>query len=360
MSKDYYEILGIKKGASDQDIKRAYRRLAHKYHPDRSEGDEGRFKEINEAYQVLSNKQKRAQYDQFGPNFSGFNPGQGANGFDFSGFSGGADFDFSNLGDIGDIFESFFAGGSRRRTYTQGNDLQTVQEITLEEAYAGVTKEIQYQTLEACSVCSGLGHDKSAGTKTCDKCAGKGEIKEVKKSFFGSFSQLRACDKCAGSGQIPNQICEVCRGEGRANTTKKIRIDIAPGVESGQLIKVAEAGEAGVKSAKSGDLYIQINIKPHAHFTRHGADLVLTHKLNLVDVLLDKPIEVETISGKKNKLKISPGSNLSTKIKVAGAGMPHLHRPGHGDLYVNLEVFTPKNLSSKAKKLLQDLDQEAN
>ncbi|PIR88129.1 MAG: molecular chaperone DnaJ [Candidatus Harrisonbacteria bacterium CG10_big_fil_rev_8_21_14_0_10_45_28] len=358
MLKDYYEVLGINKSASEEEVKRAYRRLAHKYHPDRAEGDEKKFKEINEAYQTLSNKQKRAQYDQSGPNFSDINQGQGFSGFDFSGFSSAGGMNFEDLGDLGDLFENFFSGTSKRKTYTHGNDLQTIQEITLEEAHSGITKEIQYQSLEACLTCSGFGYEKKAGSKTCEKCTGKGEVKEVKKSFFGTFSQVRACDKCGGTGQIPNEVCQICKGDGRAPANKKIRVEIASGVDSGQLIKVAGAGEAGLRNAKSGDLYIQIQIKPHKVFIRHGSDLVIHHKVNLIDVLLNNPIEVPTINGSPHELKIAPGTNLNEKIKISGAGMSRLHQASHGDMYVLLDISAPKNLSSKAKKLLQDLDEE--
>ena len=356
MSKDYYQVLGVSKGASEEEIKKAYRRLAHKHHPDRRDGDEKKFKEINEAYQTLSNKQKRQQYDQFGQSFDG-----GAGGFSGGPFSaGGFNVNMDDLGDLGDIFESFFGGGARgrRRTYTHGNDLQILQEITLEEASSGISKEIQYSSFDKCTTCSGLGHDKEAGTKKCEKCDGKGEIKEVRKSFFGSFQQVRGCDKCRATGQIPNKVCQSCKGDGRVSAIRKIKVDIAPGVGDGQLIKVSGAGEAGEHDASPGDLYIQIRVKPHKDFKRQGDDLFITKTVNLLDILLEKPIQIPTIDGKGTTLKIPADTNLNESIKVPAKGMPHLHGSGSGSLYVSLNVKSPGKISTKAKKILQDLDKE--
>ncbi|PIT93286.1 MAG: molecular chaperone DnaJ [Candidatus Harrisonbacteria bacterium CG10_big_fil_rev_8_21_14_0_10_38_8] len=348
MAKDYYEVLGVDKKASSETIKKAYRKLAHKYHPDKADGDEARFKELNEAYQVLSDSNKRAQYDQFGSSFSqgaGFNPG-------------GFNINMDDLGDFSDIFEQFFSGGRARRTYNRGNDLQIAQEITLEEAYTGVKREIEFHALTRCEGCSGLGYFDKDGTKDCVKCDGKGEVKEVKKGFFGSFAQVRVCSDCNGRGKIPNKPCKDCHGSGRINSNRKIKVDIVPGINDGQLIKVTGAGEAGESGAVAGDLYVQVRIKRHELFVRKEDDLYTKKKISLIDVLLGKDIIIKTIDSKETSIEIEPGSHLNEMILVKAKGMPRLHGSGQGDLYIKLDVTTPKKLSKKAKQLIEELKKE--
>lgn len=351
-NKDYYEVLGISKTATEAEVKNAYRKLAQKYHPDKKSGDEAKFKEINEAYQTLSNKQKRAQYDRFGQTFSGA-PG-GFSGFNGQGFNGSINFE--DLGDFSDIFESFFGGGraSRRKTYRRGADLQITQEINLEQAYAGVTKELEFTTFGACKDCDGLGHDSKEGTKKCEVCNGQGEIREVRQSFFGSVQQVKACSACQGSGEIPNKVCKTCKGSGRVEENRHQKVEIVPGVSHGQLIKITGAGEVGEKKAGAGDLYIQVLIKPHKVFTRDGANLLLKKEVSLIDVLLDKKIEIETISGEAVSVEIPAGFNFAEKLKLSDKGMPHLHSRGYGDLFIEFEVKKPKKISSKLKKLLEE------
>lgn len=361
-NRDYYNILGVAKGASEDEIKKAYRRLAHKYHPDKGGGDEEKFKEINEAYHVLSSKEKRAQYDRFGKVFDGgFSAGGGpASGWDFRGFGDGFGFDpsqFEDLGNIGDIFDAFFEGlGVRkRRAYKRGSDLELIQEITLEEAFSGTNKNLKYKTFIACQKCSGLGHFPDEGFKNCSVCDGRGEIRESRSTIFGSFSQIRPCAKCAGSGQLPNKICGFCSGVGRVVGEKEVEISIAPGIVDGQLIKVPKAGERGERGAGAGDLYARIKIKPHPIFRRDGNDLLIKKEISVVDTLLDKKIEIPTIDGKKAEVEIPPGFNLKDRIVIAGEGMSRFANYGRGNLLVELEVKTPKKLSAKAKKLLEDL-----
>ncbi len=360
MAGDYYKILGVEKNSSDDDIKKAYRKLAQQYHPDKASGNEQKFKEINEAYQVLSNKEKRAQYDRFGKTFTG---GQGG-GAGFSGFQG---FDFSNInfdmgemGDLGDIFESMFGsmGGKRRKTYTRGNDLQAIQQITLVEAFTGVKKELRFKTMIACEPCTGLGYFSKEGTKQCETCNGRGEVKEVRNSFFGNFQQVRACDKCFGTGQIPNKICNTCKGAGRTQQTKVLTVDILPGVSDTQLIKLAGMGEAGERGAPAGDLYVQVMIAPDKVFRRQGEDLFIKHEVRLTDVLLNKKLSLPSISGKQISIEIPAGFNLAEQLKVSGEGMPRFGSSSRGNLYVSFEVKTPKKISSKAKQLLTDLENE--
>ena len=362
---DYYALLGITKTASEDDIKRAYRKLAQQYHPDRPTGNEKKFKEINEAYQVLSNAEKRAQYDRFGKTFNGAGPGgsggfgQGGFGFDFNGANFGGDF-----GDFGDIFESFFggmggsAGWRRRKTYTRGNDLQINQEITLEEAYRGIKKELSFKAYTVCDACAGLGHFAKEGVKTCGTCNGRGEIKEVRNTFFGNFQQVRACAKCNGAGEIPNKPCTNCKGSGRLVKPRTISIDILAGVADGQLIKITGAGETGERSAPAGDLYVSVRVAPDKVFRRDGPSLLIKREVTMTDILRGKPIEITLISGERLSVEIPNNFSLSERIRVAGKGMPQFGGRGYGDLYIELDVRTPKKVSSKAKKLLEDLDNE--
>jgi molecular chaperone DnaJ len=375
---DYYKILGINKGASEEEIKKAFRKLAHKYHPDKG-GDEKKFKEINEAYQVLSNKEKRAQYDRFGRVFSAQGGpaygGEGA-GFGFewpfggqAGPFGGTQgpfgeikFDFDpDFGDLGDIFDAFFEGlgvRQKRRTYQRGADVQVIEEITLEEAFRGTEKKIRYSVSVRCEKCGGLGHDPKAGFEQCPVCAGRGEIKETRRSFFGDFVQVKPCDKCFATGQIPKKICEVCRGSGRIKGEKNVTVEIRPGIADGQIIKIQSAGEAGERGTKEGDLYVRIKIKPHPVFRRQGDDLIVKKEVNLIDLLLEKKIEIPIISGNKLKIEIPADFDLKSNLRISGEGMPHFGSIGRGDLIVEFKIKTPKKLSEKAKKILEDLEKE--
>ncbi len=365
---DYYKILGIKKDASEEEVKKAFRRLAHKYHPDKG-GDEKKFKEINEAYQVLSSKEKRAQYDRFGRVFSaGGGPAYGGKGFGFGPFGAEApfgdikfDFDSSEFGDLGDIFDAFFEGlgvKQKRRTYRRGSDLQILEEITLEEVFHGTEKNIDYETLIRCEKCSGLGHDPKAGFSLCGICGGRGEIKEARSSFFGRFEQVRACGQCFGTGQIPKKICESCRGAGRVKGRRSIKIQIRSGIQNDQIIKVKAGGEAGERSAEEGDLYVRLRIKPHPVFERRGDDLIVKKEVSLLAVLLGKKLEVPTISGSKLKIEVPADFDLKNSLRIPGEGMPRFGGAGRGNLQVELTVKSPKKLNAKTKQLLEDLEKE--
>ncbi|MFA5098751.1 MAG: DnaJ C-terminal domain-containing protein [Candidatus Paceibacterota bacterium] len=373
---DYYKILGINKDASEEDVKKAFRKLAHKYHPDKG-GDEKKFKEINEAYQVLSSKEKRAQYDRFGRVFSGgqqaggngfngfdFNQGGGPFGFDFSQGNpfGGANVNFSgDFGDLSDVFDAFFEGmgvKQKRRSYQGGADVQIAQEIDLEEAYRGSEKKIRYGVSVKCEKCGGLGNDPKAGFDKCETCGGRGEIREMRKSFFGDVMQVKACPKCFGTGQIPKKVCEVCHGAGKVKGEKNLTIEIRPGISDGQIIKIQGGGEAGERGAKEGDLYVIIKIKPHPIFKRQGDDLIIRKDFKMVDLLLGKKIDIPTISGNKLKVEIPVDFDLKDNLKIRGEGMPKFGGFGRGDLIVELKIKTPKKVSAKAKKILEDLDKE--
>jgi molecular chaperone DnaJ len=375
--KDYYKILGVSRDASEEEIKKAYRKLAHQYHPDKVGGDEKKFKEINEAYQVLSDKAKRAEYDRFGRVFSGeggSSPGwenfaaQGGSaygwGFDDGGFRWRANFG-EEMGDLADIFESFFeqfGGVPRRRTYTRGSDIEIIQEITLEEAFSGLKKNVVFKTYVQCSACKGVGHDKEKGFNICNTCQGKGEIREQKRTFFGNFSQIRSCPDCYGRGQIPKSICRNCKGTGRVMGERKVEVRIAPGVEDGQVIKIAGAGEAGEGGSAPGDVYVIVRIKPHPIFTRKGKDLYMKREVTVTQALLGKEIEIKDISGEVFMVRIPPGFDFEDKLKISGRGMPRFgslsSHLGRGDLYISFNLKLPKNLSAKAKKLLEELDDE--
>lgn len=362
---DYYKILNINKSASEEEVKKAFRKLAHKYHPDKG-GDEKKFKEVNEAYQILSNKEKRAQYDRFGRVFDG----AGAGGFDPFGFAQGGGpfgevkFDFGgagDFGDLGDIFDAFFEGmgvKQKRRTYHRGADIQIIQEITLEEAFRGVEKNFNYRTLVKCEKCHGLGNDPKVGFDQCGVCGGRGEIKEARQSFFGNFIQVKPCRQCFGVGQIPKKICETCKGSGKIMGERTLKIEIRPGTGDGQIIKIKGAGEAGEKGTAEGDLYIIIKIKPHFVFQRRGDDLIIKKEANIIDLLLEKKIEISTISGNRLKTEIPAGFDLKNNLKISGEGMPRFGSYSRGDLIVELTVKTPKKLSAKAKKILEELEKE--
>jgi molecular chaperone DnaJ len=365
MPKDYYHILGVEKTASDEEVKKAYRKLAHQYHPDRPGGNEQKFKEINEAYQILSDKAKRTQYDRFGnaePNFGGGSWG-GASASQGGDPFGGFGFDpeqFSGMGDFSDIMESIFegmGGGPRRKTYERGSDLETQVLITLEDAFLGVAKTAQIRTFVTCETCKGKGAAVGSGFEKCTACDGRGEIREQQKTFFGAFSQVKTCEKCHGTGEVPQNACATCRGVGRVASTRNIKIEILPGIEDNQLIKIKGMGEAGERGTAAGDLYVRVRVARHAMFERHGNDLVIRHELNVLDLLLGKKIAVPTIEGKQVTMEIPAGFNLKDYLRIPREGMPHfgatqsMFSAVRGDLLIDFIVKAPKP-NAKIKKIL--------
>lgn len=360
MPKDYYSILGVAKGASTEEIKKAYRKLAHQHHPDKQGGDEAKFKEVNEAYQVLSDAQKRAQYDRFGtsePFGAGGGGFGGAQWADMGGFGGQYAGGFE---DIGDILSSFFEGtgfggaATRRATETQGNDIEVADRITLEEAYHGVTKHIRVSTFISCGPCSGKGAAEGSTLVACTTCNGSGAVQENRRTFFGQFSQRKTCATCGGSGKVPEKPCSHCKGSGRVQGHREIDVHIVPGVQDGQLIKVASMGEAGVRGARSGDLYFRIKIAPHKTFARLNDDLVMRHAMSMLDVLAEKGIPVPTLHGETITVHVPEGHSLKEPVRIKGEGMPHVSGRGKGDLLIDLTVTTPKKLSAKQRKALED------
>ncbi len=372
MPKDYYQILGVSKTASEEDVKKAYRKLAHQYHPDKSGGDEKKFKEINEAYQILSDKAKRAQYDRFGTAepMGGFPGGaQGAQwgGFQGGGFPGGFEgfgFDpsqFQGAGDMGDIFEDLFEGlgmRPRRKTYERGSDLEMREEITLEEAFRGIVKQIRLRTFVQCAACGGKGAEAGSGFEKCAACDGHGEVREERRTFFGHFSQVKVCAKCHGRGEVPKKACGACKGEGRVEADRTVKIELLPGIENDQLIKVRGAGEAGLYGTAAGDLYVRVRVRPHAVFERRGADLVARGELKVIDLMMGRKIEVPTIEGRRISVEIPARFNLKEPLRIPGEGMPRFGASGRGDLLVDFAVKAPKPFGAKAKKALEDLGED--
>ena len=377
MSKDYYQILGVNKGASDDEIKKAYRKLAHQYHPDKAGGNAAQFKEINEAYQVLSDKTKRTQYDQFGtadPMGGGFNAGQWAGGgvppgginWEGMGFDPSQFANMGGMSDIGDIFETFFSGmggQTKRKTYERGADLEVQQSVTLEEAFRGAQKKVKYRTFVRCATCDGKGAETGSGFEKCKTCDGRGEVREEQRTFFGSFSQVKKCDTCRGTGEVPKKTCHACKGSGRLQEDRTVAVDILAGIEDNQLIKIKGMGEAGERGTAAGDLYVRVRVASHHAFERQGADLFTVREVTPLDLLRIKKIEVPTISGGKLLVEIPAGWNLREPIRVKGEGMPHLS--GHsafsanrGDLYVHCIVRMPKKVSAKLKQMLDEFKDE--
>jgi molecular chaperone DnaJ len=363
MAKDYYKVLGVTKSASGEEIKKAYRKLAHEHHPDKKGGTEAKFKEINEAYQVLGDQKKRETYDRVGTaEPGGFNggPGGGFGGFQW-GQGGPGGFEGVDMGDLGDIFETFFGGmggQQRRRTVTHGSDLETAQEITLEEAYHGVRKDIAIRTFVACTTCKGQGGDPAAGTDTCSACDGKGEVREEKRTFFGSFSQVKACERCHGAGKVSKKTCATCKGAGRVSGERKAELDINPGIADGQIIQIKGFGEAGERGAAAGDLYVRVRVKTHPVFERRGDDLVVRQELNVFDLLLGRKLTVKTLDGKSVEAEVPAHFNLKDDLRIPGKGMPRFRSFGSGDLLVEFILKAPKKLGAKEKKILEELEKE--
>lgn len=359
--RDYYEILGVPRGASEEDIKKAYRKLAHQHHPDKTGGTDAKFKEINEAYQVVGNKEKRAQYDRYGHSFQGAPGAQGWN--PFGGQGAGADwnvhFGGQGAGDFSDVFESIFEqfgmGGQKRQTYTHGSDVEVLRDLSLEEAFRGINETLLLRSRIACKACSGVGHEKGSAMKTCGTCKGRGEVREEKRTFFGNFAQVRACPDCYGRGQIPEKICKSCKGAGRVTGEHSVPLTIAPGVEDGQVIKIKGMGEAGERGAPSGDLYVVVRVRNHPQFKRNRSDLHTEKEVRISDALRGTKLELRGIGGETVVFSVPPGFHLRDAIKIGGHGMPRFGGSGRGDLFIALTVKTPRTLSERARKLLEEL-----
>ncbi len=358
MAKNYYEILGIDKKASKDEIKKAFRTLAHKYHPDKKTGDDAKFKEINEAYSILSDDQKRAQYDQFGqagPNMGGFGGGgQGFDGFDFSQFTQGGGFNGQSFEfDFGDIFGDIFGGGGRKQS-KRGRDISIDIELSFEDSVFGVERTILLNKTSKCDDCSGTGAEKGTDLSTCETCNGKGSIRELKKTFFGQFETTAVCSKCQGKGKIPKTKCSTCHGHGILKRESEIKVKIPAGIENGEMIRLSGGGEA-VVGGVTGDLYIKVYVKKHAIFKKDGGNLVMDLPVKLSDAILGGEEVIKSLDG-DIKLKIPEGVTHGEILRIKGKGVPS--GSSKGDILVRVSVQIPKKLSKEAKRIIQELKEE--
>jgi molecular chaperone DnaJ len=349
--KDYYEILGVSKSATADDIKRAYRKLTRKYHPDANPGDadaEKRFKEINEANDVLSDPDKRARYDQFG--FVGEAPPQGAEGFggDFFGF--------------GDIFENFFGGvsgsrGGNPNAPRRGSDLEMTMRVTLETAYRGATREVEIPREENCPHCDGLGAEPGSKVTTCAACGGKGQVERVANTPFGRMVQVVPCTACGGRGKTIEVPCSKCGGSKRIRRNRKLEVKIPPGVDSGTRLRISGEGEAGMNGGSAGDLYILLDVSADSRFQRDGADLHVRVDIEIPQAVLGASVSVPTFEGNET-LDVPAGTQPGSVLRIKNRGMPKLRGSGNGDLHIHVRVNVPKNLSARGKQLMTELASE--
>lgn len=347
MSKDYYKILGVEKGAGKDEVKRAFRKLAHEHHPDKG-GDQEKFKEINEAYQVLSDDTKRSQYDQFG---STFDQAGGAGGF--GGFGQGFGGQGVNFEDLGDMFSGMFGGGGGRTRRAQGSHIQVDLQLSFKEAVFGVEKEIQVSKNNSCERCGGVGAEPGSSMKTCGTCSGSGVQEKVQQTMLGAIKSRIACENCQGQGEVPETKCSTCHGSGMEYGKKSLRVDIPAGVDNGMKIRVRGQGESIGSAGVAGDLYVVLYVKPDERFERAGEHIYTKQKVGFTQAALGDELQVETLDGKV-KLKIPAGTQSGDKLRLKGKGVPKRH--GRGDMIVVVQVVTPKKLSRKQKKLMEELD----
>jgi len=348
--RDYYEVLGVSRNASQQEIKKAYRRLARQYHPDVNPGDkeaEERFKEVNEAYEVLSDAEKRARYDRFG------HAGLQGGGFeDFAGFGG-----FGPFGGIDEIFESFF-GATRprtaRRTPRRGADLRYDLTISFEEAVFGCEKELEIPRAETCPRCRGSGAEPGTTPTRCPQCNGTGEVRRVQQSILGSFVNVTTCPRCRGEGEVIITPCTECQGQKRVRKTRHLTVKIPPGVDNGTQIRLAGEGEAGVYGGPPGNLYVVLGVKPHPYFRRQDSDIILELAINVAQAALGDKVKVPTVDGEE-ELVIPAGTQTGEVFRLRGKGVPHLRGNGRGDQLVVVRVSIPTKLTSEQKKLFKEL-----
>ena len=355
-NKDYYKVLGVEKTAAKEEIKKAYKNLAKKYHPDlnKGEGTTEKFKEINEAAAVLADDEKRKQYDEHGTTAEQF--GQGFQGYDFSDFMSGSNFDFDS------IFESFFGGNPfgarRRRGPKRGSDLRYDMEITLEEAAAGTTKHITVPRLEQCSKCHGSGAESESDIVNCPDCNGSGVKRQTQRTPFGIVSTTATCGKCRGQGKYIKKECSACDGTSVVKKTRKLEIKIPAGAEEETNLRVTGEGEAGEKGAPAGDLYIVIHIKEHDTFERNGDDVYVKVPIPFAIAALGGEMEVPTLDGKAS-LKIPAGTQNNTIFRMKGKGIPYLHGSGQGNENVEVVIEVPEKLSKRQKELLEEFESES-
>lgn len=366
--RDYYEVLGVNKNATDDELKKAYRKLAKKYHPDANPDNkkeaEAKFKEVNEAYETLSDKQKRQMYDQFGPDGPQGFGGNGTGGFysgGFDGFSGMGDF-----GDLGDIFSSFFgggfSGGNRRQKAgpTKGASLRYDIEITFEEAFLGTEKEISFNREETCKTCNGSGAKPGTKVDTCSMCGGTGQITQMQTTILGQMQTTRTCPHCHGEGKVITEHCETCRGKGKVKKATKIKVKIPAGIDEGQTVILRGEGAAGEKGGEKGDLFITVHIKHHSIYTRKQNNVYCEIPVTITQATLGANLEIPMVDGSKEKCKIPEGTQTDTKFRIKGKGFKNPNSNIAGDFIFTVIVKTPKKLTKEQRDLMEQLAKTMN
>jgi len=352
MGQDYYKILGLERQASAEDIKQAFHKKAHQHHPDKTGGDAEKFKEINEAYQVLSNPQKRAQYDQFGSTFNQSGRG-GFNGFE------GMNINMDDLGDMFGGFGDIFGFGSKKRSQRQqpGHDLEVVLDLTFEEAVFGTDKAIKLNKQVVCQDCQGRGGASSADIKTCHTCQGRGYITKMQRTILGAMQMQTECPDCQGQGQTITKPCSHCAGRGVKREGTELKVKIPAGIDNGETIRLSGQGEVGAKGAPAGDLYLKIRVQPHRHFQRRGYDILSEIDINLSQAVLGDKVEVATIDGQVD-LKIPSGTQSGKTFILKNRGVTKLQGRGRGDQLITIKVKIPTSLNREQKKLIEELSQK--
>ena len=355
--RDYYEILGISKNASDDEIKKAYRKAALKYHPDKEGGDEEKFKEAGEAYEVLKDSAKRQRYDQFGHAGVGGNSASSGGGNPFGGFGGfngqNVNFDFGE-GGFGDIFSQFFGGGSSRgnKGPRRGRDVEVTLQLSFEEAVFGVEEKIAIDMDDTCSHCHGTTVEPGYNKKTCPTCKGAGQVNRVMNTIFGQIQQATTCDECGGSGKVPEKVCTVCRGKGVQRGSKTIKLKVPAGIDDGATIRLHGHGES-IGGGEKGDLYVHIRVKAHKQFTREGDIILSEQHIDMVDAALGCEVDVDTVDG-RIRMKVPAGTQSGTDFKLSGHGVPSMRSEKRGPHIVSIIVDTPTRLSRKQREILEN------
>ena len=373
--RDYYEVLGVNKNATEDELKKAYRKLAKKYHPDANldnkEEAEKKFKEVNEAYETLSDPQKRKMYDQFGPDGpQGFGGGAGG---PFGGQGGyysynGSGFDgFGDFGDLGDIFSSIFGGGfggrgasAKQRGPRKGADLNVRMEITFEQAFSGVEKEIVITRDEECHICHGSGAKPGTSPVKCPTCHGTGQVTQVQNTILGQVQTTRTCGKCHGTGEIITEVCEFCKGKGTIRKQPKIKVKIPAGIDDNQTVVLRGEGEPGSKGGPKGDLYITLRIKKHSIFTRKGNNVLCDIPITMTQAALGAELEIPMVDGSKEKYKIPEGTQTGTRFTIRNKGFKYVNSTSEGDFVFTVQVQTPKRLTKEQRELLVELAKTMN
>ena len=358
--RDFYEVLGVDRSASDDELKKAYRKAAKKYHPDLNPGDkeaEARFKEVNEAYEILSDQEKRSRYDQFG--HAGVDPNYSAGGYGGGGFGGGFG-GFGDFGDIGDIFSSIFGGGfgggrANPNAPRRGGDVTTSVTISFEEAAKGCKKKVKVTSIDGCTDCHGTGAADGTTPKSCPTCHGTGHVKVVQRTPFGQMQTQRPCDQCRGSGKIIEKPCHTCGGKGKVRRTREEEINIPAGIDDSQILVVRGKGDAGINGGPAGDLNISVNVRPHPVFERDGTDVYCEIPITFVQAALGAEIQVPTLDGKAN-LKIREGTQPGDKFRLKGKGIVRTNSTYRGDQYVIITVEVPKDLTKAQKEILTNFE----